>query len=69
VLTYGHGDVQLFEKVKQPAYINGNAYFNGAKAFAKEKDNLLWNTNPEASIVSKKMIYIYRLRCRKNSLR
>lgn len=53
VLTYGHGDVQLFEKVKQPVYINGNAYFNGAKAFAKEKDNLLWNANPNAAIVLK----------------
>ena len=52
VLTYGHGDVQLFEKVKQPAYINGNAYFNGAKAFAKEKDNLLWNTNPDGSAIT-----------------
>jgi len=53
VLTYGHGDVQLFEKVKQPAYVNGNAYFNGAKAFNKEKNNLISDTNPNVTVITK----------------
>ncbi len=53
VLTYGHGDVQLFEKVKQPAYINGNAYFSGAKAFNKEKSNLISDINPNVAVITK----------------
>lgn len=53
VLTYGHGDVQLFEKVKQPAYINGNAYFHGAKAFNKEQHNLISDENPNVAVITK----------------
>lgn len=30
------GDLENFEKVEQPAYVAGNSYFSGAKAFAKE---------------------------------
>lgn len=33
-------DLEEFETVEQPAYIADNAYFNGAKAFAKESSNL-----------------------------
>ena len=35
------GDLQLFEKVEQPAYISKNVYLNDAKPFAKEKDFLM----------------------------
>lgn len=34
------GDLEIFEKVEQPAYIAGNAYFNGARAFERETDKL-----------------------------
>ncbi|MCL2371863.1 MAG: right-handed parallel beta-helix repeat-containing protein [Defluviitaleaceae bacterium] len=34
------GDLYLFEMVEQPAYVSDNAYFNNAKAFAKEARKL-----------------------------
>jgi hypothetical protein len=47
-----NGDVEEFELVEQPVYINSNAYFNGAKAFKFEKDNLVdIDFNPEFSII------------------
>ncbi|HEX3021562.1 MAG TPA: right-handed parallel beta-helix repeat-containing protein, partial [Lachnospiraceae bacterium] len=47
-----NGDVEEFELVEQPVYINSNAYFNGAKAFKFEKDNLVdKDFNPEFSII------------------
>jgi hypothetical protein len=38
--TESPGDLDLFEAVEQPAYVNGNAYFNGAKAFNLEDTKL-----------------------------
>ena len=32
LLSAGHGDVELFKKIEQPAYIHANAYFHGAEA-------------------------------------
>jgi len=37
VLALGNEDVELYEQVKQPAYIEGNIYINGAKCFEREK--------------------------------
>ncbi|HZK34892.1 MAG TPA: right-handed parallel beta-helix repeat-containing protein [Bacillota bacterium] len=34
------GDVEAFEKVKQPVYINKNAYLKGAEPFEGEEENL-----------------------------
>jgi hypothetical protein len=34
------GDLEIFERVEQPAYIGGNAYFNGAGAYAREGSKL-----------------------------
>ncbi|MCL2400088.1 MAG: right-handed parallel beta-helix repeat-containing protein [Defluviitaleaceae bacterium] len=34
------GDLNLFESVEQPAYVEDNCYFNGAKAFAREEELL-----------------------------
>lgn len=34
------GDHEVFQKVEQPVYINDNAYFNGAKPFDKENENV-----------------------------
>ena len=33
----GHGDLEMFHLVKQPAYINNNVYLNGADVFEKEQ--------------------------------
>lgn len=34
------GDLNIFEQIEQPVYINGNAYFNGASCFDKEDTKL-----------------------------
>lgn len=46
-----HGDLEIFQLVEQPVYINHNSYFNGAKAFEREKSNLINSDfNPNVSI-------------------
>ena len=40
VTALGNGDHDMFAKVPQPVYISGNAYCNGAPAFAGEADAL-----------------------------
>lgn len=37
VHALGIGDLELFEQVPQPAYIDGNVYLNGAKSFSEEQ--------------------------------
>lgn len=41
VQSHGIGDVEFFEKEKQPCYINGNLYLNGAASFEAEQDAVL----------------------------
>jgi alpha-N-arabinofuranosidase len=36
VLSQGVGDLEMFKRVEQPAYIAANAYFNGAQGFGRE---------------------------------
>lgn len=36
VRSLGNGDVEQFEQVRQPAYIRGNVYLNGARHFDRE---------------------------------
>lgn len=49
------GDLEAFLKVEQPVYINDNMYLNGAKAFDREKDNLIDdNFDPNISIIEDK---------------
>lgn len=38
VLSQGVGDLEMFKRVEQPVYISGNAYFNGAEGFDREKE-------------------------------
>lgn len=45
------GDLDRFLAVKQPVYINHNVYCNGAKAYEREKDNIITPFNPDVSIV------------------
>ena len=37
VLELGNGDVELYERVKQPAYVDANIYINGARPFDREQ--------------------------------
>lgn len=45
-----HGDLEVYQPIEQPVYINNNAYFNGAEAFVKEKSKLVDDFNPKVSI-------------------
>ncbi|WOC32940.1 MULTISPECIES: right-handed parallel beta-helix repeat-containing protein [Caproicibacterium] len=51
VMSLGNGDLEQFQLVKQPVYINGNAYLNGAKAFREEADNFVGKNDPAVRIV------------------
>ncbi|UUZ80458.1 right-handed parallel beta-helix repeat-containing protein [Paenibacillus sp. P26] len=47
-----HGDLEEFELVEQPVYINNNAYFNGAEPFERENEKLVEQSfNPNFSII------------------
>lgn len=48
-LALGHGDLEQYLQVKQPVYIDGNVYLQGAKAFDREENCL---TDPEAAEVA-----------------
>lgn len=41
IIAGGRQDLEKFVLVEQPAYINGNVYVNGAKAFDREKNNCI----------------------------
>ena len=49
-LALGHGDVEQYEQVKQPAYIDGNVYLQGAKAFDREQNYCVHEASPEVSL-------------------
>lgn len=51
VSSLGNGDLDMFVQVKQPAYINRNAYLNNALAFDMEESNYISATNPNAKLV------------------
>ncbi len=38
IIAAGNGDLEKFVTVEQPAYIDGNAYLNGSKAFRSESN-------------------------------
>ncbi|SEL81764.1 right-handed parallel beta-helix repeat-containing protein [Paenibacillus sp. OK003] len=47
-----HGDVEEYELVEQPVYINNNAYFNGAEPFEREIDHWVEEQfSPNLSII------------------
>lgn len=50
VQSLEYGDVEQYERVKQPVYIEGNVYFNGALNFEREKGAIICNTDPTISI-------------------
>lgn len=52
VQSLGYGDVEQYERVKQPAYIDGNVYLGGAVAFEQEVNCYADNVKAEAKIVT-----------------
>ncbi|MCM1261378.1 MAG: right-handed parallel beta-helix repeat-containing protein [Butyrivibrio sp.] len=59
VHALGNGDVEQFARVKQPAYINGNVYLNGAEAFDREKDYYKDDAETEVKVVDEgKEVYL-----------
>lgn len=48
----GIGDLELFETVPQPVYINYNAYLKGAPSFKNEKCNYKSEFDPEVRVVT-----------------
>lgn len=59
VKALGHGDVQLFARIPQPAYINGNVYLKGAKAFCDEKNKYTDDTSDASVRIIKKADGVY----------
>ncbi len=58
VRNAGHGDLEMFHTVKQPAYINNNVYLNGADVFEKE-NNYFKGEGAGAKLVHKeKEVYL-----------
>ena len=51
VKALGYGDLEQFERVKQPAYICGNVYLNGALPFEAERDSCVCSARAEVRIV------------------
>lgn len=52
VVSLGNGDVEQFMQVKQPVYIKGNAYLDGAGAYEREEDGCSADTASKAGIVA-----------------
>lgn len=51
LVSQEEGDHQAYHKIKQPVFINHNAYFNNANSFEKEEQNLIdADFNPELSL-------------------
>lgn len=50
VRSLGNGDVEQFERVKQPVGINGNVYLNGAKPFDREETKYQDDADPAIRI-------------------
>ncbi len=50
VLKNGRGDVETYIDVQQPAYIDGNCYLDGVKAFDAETNKFTSAENPNARI-------------------
>lgn len=52
VLALGNGDVERFEEVAQPAYIEGNAYLNGAESFDREEKKFIGKDDLRVLVVT-----------------
>ena len=45
-LALGHGDVEQYERIKQPAFVDGNVYLKGAKTFEREENRYMEDWTP-----------------------
>ena len=52
VKALGNGDHEEFQTVKEPVFINRNAYFKGAKAYDREDENAVSAFDPQVRIVT-----------------
>jgi hypothetical protein len=52
VKSIGNGDLEEFQTVKEPVFINHNAYFKGAKAYDREEENMISDFDPQVRIVT-----------------
>lgn len=50
VTSLGNGDFEQFMQVKQPVFIEANAYLNRAKAYDQEKNTFTVTTDPAVKI-------------------
>lgn len=58
-LALGKGDVEQYMKIRQPAYIDGNVYLNGAKPFEREENCWQDQADPDMKLVTEgKRIYL-----------
>lgn len=50
-LALGHGDVEQYAEVRQPAFIDGNVYLQGAEGFDREEHCLKDGSGAEVSVM------------------
>lgn len=50
VRSHGYGDVEKYEKVRQPVYIDSNVYLNGALGFNREENSVIDSSKYKAEI-------------------
>lgn len=50
VLKNGKGDVETYDNVQQPAFINNNCYLDSVKAFERENSKFISSLNPNVKI-------------------
>ncbi|MFQ9934128.1 MAG: hypothetical protein ACLRVQ_06815 [Lachnospiraceae bacterium] len=68
VREQGIGDVEMFEAVRQPAYIDCNCYFNNASAFSKENNKYIDEGNPNARVYEKDGVTYLEINLDKDSI-
>lgn len=64
----GNGDLELFETIKDPVYINRNAYLNGAPAYDREETNYMTDSNPAVRLVTEAGVTYLEIRVEKEFL-
>ncbi len=52
VVSLGNGDLDQFMQVKQPVFINGNVYFNGASGYEREQLSFSSSADPGVRITA-----------------
>lgn len=52
VKEQGNGDLDVFEQVKEPVYINRNGYLKGAPAYDREEEKYMTEHDPKVRIVT-----------------